>query len=329
MQTLATMLLLCLGTARAWSQDISVPDAAVADAAALERAIPDLAQQALTRIPPTDALTRLEYQFRMQLAAGQYEQATATFDELQKARPAPPAGQWVDPLLNQKLLARSKTLEASAKIPYADAFTRTLEHEFAALDNRAAAESAWALGTPPAVFRTGLQKQLQQLNGRKTLTFAEVLGLVRWQTMALALESFAPSLDAAVAVDDAKRYVIALGVLIKTPDGATLTADIIRAKGASAPQPAALVFTIYADATFYTRELKRTADKGYAAVYVYARGKYRSTDEIRPWETEARDTYAAIDWISKQPWCNGKSACTAGATTASRNGPHSRILTPR
>ena len=331
MKTLA-MLLLCLATARSWSQDISIPEAAAADAAALERAIPDLAQQALTRIPPTDALTRLEQQFRLQLAAGQYAQATTTFDEFRKARPAPPTGQWVDPLLHQELFARSKALEASAKIPYADAFTRTLERELAALDNRAAAESEWALGTPPAIFRTRLQRQLQQLNGRKTLTVAEVLDLARWQIMALALESFAPSLDAAVAVDDAKRYVIERGVLIKTPDGATLTADIARAKGASTPQPAALVFTIYADPAYDTRALKRTADNGYASVYAYARGKYRSTDEIRPWETEARDTRAVIDWVSKQPWCNGKVGMYGGSYSgfvqwAALKNPHPALKT--
>jgi putative CocE/NonD family hydrolase len=326
------MLLLCLATVRAWSQDIGVPEAAVADATALERAIPDLAQQALGRIPPTDALTRLEYQFCLQLAAGQYAQASATFDELQKARPAPPAGQWVDPLLRQELFARSKALEASEKISYAEAFTRTLERKLATLDNRAAAESAWTLGALPANFRTGLQQRLQQLNGRKTVTFAEALDLVRWRTQALALESFAPSLDAAVAVDEAKRYVIDRGVLIRTPDGATLTADVVRAKGASTPQPAALTFTIYADPPSYTRELTRTADNGYAAVYVYARGKYRSTDEIRPWETEARDTYAAIDWISKQPWCNGKVGMYGGSYSgfvqwAALKNPHPALKT--
>lgn len=307
------VLLLCLATIRAWSQDIGVSEAAAVDPAALERSIPDLAQQALTRIPTTDALTRLEHQFRLQLAATQYAQAAATFDELEKARPALPAGQWVDPLLRQELFARSKALEAGEHVPYAEAFTRTFERKFATLDSRAAAESEWALRAPPAAFHSALQRQLQPLIGRKTLTFAEVLELARWQTGALALDSFAPSLDAAVARDDAKRYVIERGVLIKTPDGATLTADIVRSRGASAPQPAAMVFTIYADPPYYTRELKRTADNGYAAVYAYARGKYRSTDEIRPWETEARDVYAAIDWISKQPWCNGKVGMYGGS----------------
>jgi putative CocE/NonD family hydrolase len=329
MKSLA-ILLLCLATVRAWGQDISVPEAAVGSG--LEQAIPDLAQQALTRIPTTDSLTRLEHQFRLQIGAGQYAQATATFDELQKARPALPAGQWVDPLLLPELFARSKVLEAGEKIPYAEAFTRALERKLSTLDNRAAAESEWALRTSPARIRAGLQRQLQPLNGRKTLTFTEVLDLVRWRTLALALESFAPSLDAAVAVDDAKRYVIERGVLIKTPDGATLTADIVRSKSASTPQPVALVFTIYADPPFYTRELKRTADSGYAAVYAYARGKYRSTDEITPWETEARDTYAVIDWISKQPWCNGKVGMYGGsysgfAQWAALKNPHPALKT--
>lgn len=38
----------------------------------------------------------------------------------------------------------------------------------------------------------------------------------------------------------------------------------------------------------------------------YQRGKYVSDAEIAPWEHDAEDTYDAIDWVSKQEWCNGK-----------------------
>ena len=313
MTKMLAVLLFSFAAAAAWSQQISVPDAAITDTAALEQAIPSLAQQALAQIPVTDAATRLEYQFRFQLATGQYEQAAATFDEFQKARPAPPPGQIVDPFLRLELFARSKALEAREKIPYTEAFGKALEQRLSALDNRAANEVAWDLGTPPAVVQARLRRQLQPLQGRKTLTFAEVLTLVRWQNLARALESFAPSLDAAFAVDDAKRYTVDRGVLIKTPDGATLTADIVRPKNVTAAQPAVLSFTIYADPFNNLHELRNTANHGYAAIYAYARGKYLSTDEIRPWETEARDTRAVIDWISRQPWCNGKVGMYGGS----------------
>ncbi len=132
-----------------------------------------------------------------------------------------------------------------------------------------------------------------------------MLNLVRWHGMAVALESFALT-RRRVAADEAKRYTIDRGVIVKTPEGATPTADVVRAKGVMAPQPVVLRFTIYADPPFHMRELKGTADHGYVAVMAYARGKYSSADEIRPWETETRDTRAVIDWASKQAWCNGK-----------------------
>jgi putative CocE/NonD family hydrolase len=307
LKVLAALLLLM--AIPAWSQQLTVPDTAVSDLPALERAIPDLARQALAQLP-ADPLLRLEYQFRFQLAAGQYEEALATFDEWSKVRPAPASApapdQTVEPFLRPELNARARALEAREKIPYGEALKKAVDQKFASYSDRVAADSAWNLGLPPAVARANFERQLQQLKGKRTVTPAELVETLRWHAIMQAVESFAPVLDAAIAGDDARRFVIERGVLIKAKDGATLTADVVRPKRLTGPQPAAVRYTIYTDASVSIRDAKDAAARGYVGVSAHARGKYLSPDEIRPWETEVQDTWAVIDWISKQPWSDGK-----------------------
>ena len=67
-----------------------------------------------------------------------------------------------------------------------------------------------------------------------------------------------------------------------------------------------LHFTIYTSPPINLRDAKDAAVRGYVGVFANARGKYLSTDKIVPWETEVRDTHDVIDWISRQPWSDGK-----------------------
>lgn len=109
-------------------------------------------------------------------------------------------------------------------------------------------------------------------------------------------------------------YDIQDSVLIKTRDGATLSAIVVRKKDVTQPLPAVLQFTIYVrDKGRDMKSLKESADNGYVGVIAYTRGKRFSPNEIYPYEHEANDTYDVIDWISKQPWCNGSVGMFGGS----------------
>src|SRR5687767_15673775 len=101
-------------------------------------------------------------------------------------------------------------------------------------------------------------------------------------------------------------FIINDSVLIKTKDGATLSAIVVRKKGITAPLPAALVFTIYTDYEWNLQEAKQSAEHGFVGVVADARGKRLSPDEISPYENEVKDVNAVIDWIVQQSWSNGK-----------------------
>jgi len=112
---------------------------------------------------------------------------------------------------------------------------------------------------------------------------------------------------------DDSGYDIRDDVLIKTHDGATLSATVVRKKGVTQPLPTLLTLDIYTDPAAFRSRGKDAADHGYVGVTADTRGKRLSPDAIAPYEHEAADTYEVIDWIAHQPWCNGQVAMRGGS----------------
>ena len=112
-------------------------------------------------------------------------------------------------------------------------------------------------------------------------------------------------------------YLIQNPALIKTPDGATISAIIVKKKPGAMPDvtplPTVLQFTIYVREERDMASLKEIADRGYVAVMAYSRGKYHSPDAIAPYEHDGKDAHAVIDWISKQEWSNGAVGMFGGS----------------
>ena len=108
------------------------------------------------------------------------------------------------------------------------------------------------------------------------------------------------------------NFLIQDSVLIRTRDGAVISAKIISKKNNTLPLPVIFTFTIY-PRQFDHQESQYWAANGYVAVKAYTRGKYLSPQEAEPFEHDANDAYDVIDWISKQPWCNGKIGMFGGS----------------
>jgi len=109
-----------------------------------------------------------------------------------------------------------------------------------------------------------------------------------------------------------QHYIMQDSVLIKTRDGAHISALVVQKKNNTVPLPVILQFTIYARKTDI-RKLVDAADRGYIGVFAYTRGKRYSPDEVIPYEYDGADAYDVIDWISKQTWCNGKVGMYGGS----------------
>ncbi|MFC0779937.1 CocE/NonD family hydrolase [Flavobacterium sp. HJSW_4] len=107
-------------------------------------------------------------------------------------------------------------------------------------------------------------------------------------------------------------YDVQDSVMIKTRDGASISAIIVRKKGVSVPKPVLFQFTIYVSPNDL-KSLEKAADNDYVGVIAYSRGKRFSPDEIFPYENDSNDAYDVIDWISKQNWCNGSIGMYGGS----------------
>ncbi len=130
----------------------------------------------------------------------------------------------------------------------------------------------------------------------------------------IGVEAFAQQTTATKLKAASSNYDIQDSVLIKTRDGATISAMVVRKKGDTNPKPAILQFTIYVrDKGRDIKSLKESADNGYVGVIAYTRGKRFSPNEIFPYENDGKDAYDVIDWISKQKWCNGSVAMFGGS----------------
>lgn len=101
-------------------------------------------------------------------------------------------------------------------------------------------------------------------------------------------------------------------VLIKTKDGATLSAIIERPQ-TTGRVPTLLEFTIYTNLDDVRQSLAERTARGYAGVVAFVRGKYQSPDAPVPYEHDAADTHAVLDWIARQPWSDGRVGMMGGS----------------
>ena len=158
-------------------------------------------------------------------------------------------------------------------------------------------------------------------------------------SMGLAL-LFAVATGAAEAADaqpDAIDYAhVRLQSFVKIPlrDGVRLNADVFVSDGATPPRACVLTMTPYISQTYHERGVYFAAH-GYAFIAVDVRGRGDSDGEFRPFIQEAMDGYDTVEWLAKQPYCNGKVAMWGGSyagyvqwVVAKERPPHLATIVP-
>ncbi|WP_343524639.1 CocE/NonD family hydrolase [Pedobacter sp.] len=128
--------------------------------------------------------------------------------------------------------------------------------------------------------------------------------------LAIGLKTFAQQ---KLTLPDSSNYIINDSVMIKTKYGITLSAVLVRKKGRPQKLPAALFYFIYSNTNRSLMEAKYAADHGYVGIVADARGKRLSPDAPVPYEHETRDVNAVIDWITQQPWSDGRVGMYGGS----------------
>lgn len=130
---------------------------------------------------------------------------------------------------------------------------------------------------------------------------------------------------------------IDLDVAVAMRDGVVLRADVFRPDGADA-HPALVVRMPYNKSLprYYTYfDPVRMVKHGYAVVWQDCRGTMASEGDFYPVVAEPADGYDTLQWVAKQPWCNGQIGMYGlsyhGLTqlaAASARSPHLKATSP-
>lgn len=281
------------------AQAIAWPDKPLDSNAALERQVPALARKILAGYQDPDRERELINRVRLQRVAGQPKAALASIAALRDVRRAT-APEQADVLFIQYEIDADAHVRGEANP--AAAFRRA----FARLDDRQAARTLPVMGADLPRARRDLDAALQKQHGKVAIEQADALELIRLYQFHAVYAALLPVLPDLLAEDEAKRYIIERDVVIPGANGASLRGLVVRPRRMTAPQPVLLAFTIYANDNWSLSDAKAAAAHGYVGVFAFTRGKAGAPGTPVPYEHDGEDAAAAIDWISRQPWCDGR-----------------------
>lgn len=281
------------------AQTLAWPDKPLDSNAALERQVPALARKLLAGYQDPDRERELINRVRLQMVAGQPKAALASIAALRDVRRAT-APEQADVLFVQYEIDADARLRGEASP--AAAFRRV----FARLDDRQAARTLPVMGADLPRARRDLDAALDRQHGKVAIERADALELIRLYQFHTVYAALLPVLPDLLAEDEGRRYLIERDVVIPGADGTSLRGLVVRPRGATTPQPVLLGFTIYVNDNWSLSDAKAAAAHGYVGVVAYSRGKAGAPGTPVPYEHDGEDAAAAIDWISRQPWCDGR-----------------------
>ena len=280
------------------------------DSAEIARKMPVLANEVLAKYQDTENHKNyLDDVFRLQILAGKYTDALTSIADL---RGISKNG---DPQLykQHELFVQTKLKQTSAGLSFNEAYKPLFISLFSGLDNKDAVHFSLAFITRSGIneVKKDFTQSLTDANKNDSLDIKDALTLCKNYYLLSFYQGVEAISKTLLNEEFNKRYIIH-NELIKTKDGASIEAVIVRLKGVASPQPVVLQYTIYADSTAWSSILE-PAVHGYTGVMAYTRGKGFSPDQIVPYEYDGKDANEVIDWISKQSWCNGKIGMYGGS----------------
>ncbi|MFN0007006.1 MAG: CocE/NonD family hydrolase [Planctomycetota bacterium] len=296
-------------------REYPLSEADVADPAAMAQSMTRLAEEVLASYRDSDRTRFLDHRFRLQILTGRNREASASLAELRALRmsdgQAEPRMRALD--VQYEILVGARILAETSGRPFPEAFAESFREAFSRLDDRTAALAARAILASVRALERDFTWATPDQTGKTTVSLEDALTLLRVVQAVESYREFAGLPEALVAEDDARRYEIGTDVEVKTPDGATVCAVVVRPRAARERLPALFQFTIYADPVSSVRDAVLAASNGYVGVTGFTRGKGCSPDQTVPYLHDGADAAALIDWIAAQPWSDGRVGMYGGS----------------
>jgi putative CocE/NonD family hydrolase len=308
---LLALICLCTGLiTQARAQQIEFNKAAAADPVVLAKEMPRLAGSLIALYRENDRTKYLDNLFRLQLVAGD-QGISASLDSLRELRGLLGSQAAVNNV-RWEIYAKAKSREVSEHTPFDEAFKQSFRETLTSLDDKTAYQVLYSFGTSLNLLEANLRGALDRHKGQDTISLPDALDLVRKYLSVETFRRFQPLVPELSDEDERRRYIINKEIQVRTPDGATVCAITVRPR-TSSRLPALLNFTIYADSSRTTDNALLTAAHGYVGVEGLTRGKGCSPEQPVPIEHDGSDAAALIDWISRQPWSDGRVGMYGGS----------------
>ena len=177
------------------------PPASVADPAT-PAVMRDLAERILPVYQENDPERYLSNLSALQLVAGNYTAANVSRQQLRDRRRSADAGRPAQRSLILDLYTRARAIEATNRVPFAQAFTTAYKDTIPKLsDLDAYTVSGW-LVSPLAAYRDPVQRLFDQRRSKGNIELAEALPLVQEYAIYEAYRNFGPIVGALDAEDE-------------------------------------------------------------------------------------------------------------------------------
>ena len=166
-----------------------------------------------------------------------------------------------------------------------------------------------------------------------TLRFATIFLCGVFASTAALGQAPTPSPNAAAVAEG--NYDLHWGVKIPVRDGVELNATLYLPKEAAAQKsPVNFTLTPYISDSYHARA-GYFAARGYAFALVDVRGRGNSGGEFEPFKNEDRDGHDVVEWLARQPFCDGQVTMWGGSyagfdqwATAKELPPHLATIVP-
>ncbi|MFP8892055.1 CocE/NonD family hydrolase [Chryseobacterium sp. EZn1] len=295
------------------AQKFYFPKTAVNDSVILEKQIPGLAQQVIpllqsAKYKPENTVDLMDNLFRLQLVAHDYKNSLASLFENRKLFADHNMGDYR--YIGFELYALAKMEQEENNTSFSNALQKVFNQKYESLPEKLIPRLELALNGDVNASRKLLKNFLDKQKDKDSIDYKTALALCKNYLNYKTYSSIKPQVMQLLASKDKERFIIETKDL--KINGNTLSVTIVRRKENTLPLPVILTNNIYAgpiDGFFG----KRAATYNYVGVVVNTRGKRNSNDVNNPFEHESQDIYEVIDWVSKQPWCNGKVGMIGGS----------------
>ncbi|WP_313090136.1 CocE/NonD family hydrolase [Chryseobacterium flavum] len=296
------------------AQKFYFPKTAVTDSVILEKQMPELARQVIPHLQsakyrPENTVDLMDNLFRLQMVAQDYKNSLASLSENRNLFADHNMGGYR--FMGFELYSLAKQVQTNKNVSFSNALQEVFNQKYDNLPERLIPRLGLSLDGDVKDSKKQLKKALDKQKDKDSIDYRTALALCKTYLNYKAYSSIKPQVMQLLTSKDKERFITETRDL-KIKNGNTLTITIVRKKENTSPLPVILTSNIYAG-SFDHFFGKRAATYNYVGAVVNTRGKRNSNDVNNPFEHESEDLYEVIDWVSKQPWSNGKVGMIGGS----------------